>query len=760
MLNITLKHNMEKTVQITYESKNLKISYSLLVCKIFLTYIICAGFIYEFGKINTDNVWDFIIAMSICLIIIGLNFLSSRNKRFKALFWCAIGIIFIIEFAIYKMSVIHNGVRYILNNYIIHWNTKHKTIIGLFNAGKVDERGVLPVLILVVAVLSVVVSELIRNKKYVPLGSIILGICILNLLFDTSNFVGVALYLAGFTGLIITRSSKNFRIRYAFFTGLYLVIFLIFAIIIQSHSMNSITKMREDTGKLIDNIRYGTDSLPEGDIREGYRLNTGEEKRLEVTTEYVKPLYLKGFVGSSYVEGKWTKLTNQTYSGKNDGILEWLTGNNLDPIYQYSKYEHLNADTKLVDNYVHIRNVGAKRNYVYLPYSLESVYNAKIYSDYDYTSKAGGLFGINEYSFSEKSYNWPCELMTLGDWYDGRVADEKQLSYMQTEAVYREFVYENYLDISESIEKVINELFWENAQEEDTKSIYFVTERIRSVLEENISYNENMSEISEDKEPVTYFLTESKNGNSVLYASAAAMAFRAVGVPARYVEGYYCNNEKSKADKIILTTKDAHAWVEIYMDGMGWLPIDVTPGYYHDVYGLMDITTKPQKIEQTVSATESAKDTDVIKNTETKKNNDSENSTSKEAVEKIVLGIVMFIVMIAIVYIVVVSFGRYIRIYFIKHKYNKASEKEKSEMLVRFVFYYLNKKGIYAKLGYRPEETEKNIIEKDKAFYEGEYIRVYKIAEKVVYGEEIIEPHEQRTLMTFIEKVCISRMLK
>lgn len=61
-------------MQITYESKDIKISYSLLVWKIFLTYIICAGFIYEFGKINTDNVWDFIIAMSICLIIIGLNF--------------------------------------------------------------------------------------------------------------------------------------------------------------------------------------------------------------------------------------------------------------------------------------------------------------------------------------------------------------------------------------------------------------------------------------------------------------------------------------------------------------------------------------------------------------------------------------------------------------------------------------------------------------------------------------------------------------
>ncbi len=41
--------------------------------------------------------------------------------------------------------------------------------------------------------------------------------------------------------------------------------------------------------------------------------------------------------------------------------------------------------------------------------------------------------------------------------------------------------------------------------------------------------------------------------------------------------------EKGQAE---LTGNDAHAWVEIYFDGIGWLPADVTPGYYYNVASL------------------------------------------------------------------------------------------------------------------------------------------------------------------------------
>ncbi|GFR35474.1 hypothetical protein TCEA9_12860 [Thermobrachium celere] len=51
---------------------------------------------------------------------------------------------------------------------------------------------------------------------------------------------------------------------------------------------------------------------------------------------------------------------------------------------------------------------------------------------------------------------------------------------------------------------------------------------------------------------------------------------RASNIPARYVEGYAKNIYKG-VNKII--NKDAHAWVEVYTDELGWVTFDPTPGH-------------------------------------------------------------------------------------------------------------------------------------------------------------------------------------
>ena len=80
------------------------------------------------------------------------------------------------------------------------------------------------------------------------------------------------------------------------------------------------------------------------------------------------------------------------------------------------------------------------------------------------------------------------------------------------------------------------------------------------------------------------FLTESKIGHSVHYATAAALMFRYYGIPSRYVEGYLVTPEdvkdKKDGDKIGIPGKNGHAWTEIYIDGMGWVPVEMTPEYY------------------------------------------------------------------------------------------------------------------------------------------------------------------------------------
>ncbi len=71
-----------------------------------------------------------------------------------------------------------------------------------------------------------------------------------------------------------------------------------------------------------------------------------------------------------------------------------------------------------------------------------------------------------------------------------------------------------------------------------------------------------------------YFLTEAHRGYCIHYATAAAVLYRALGIPARVTEGFMV---ETRADRSIdVLAGNAHAWVEIYVDGTGWIPVEVT----------------------------------------------------------------------------------------------------------------------------------------------------------------------------------------
>jgi TgpA N-terminal domain/Transglutaminase-like superfamily len=71
------------------------------------------------------------------------------------------------------------------------------------------------------------------------------------------------------------------------------------------------------------------------------------------------------------------------------------------------------------------------------------------------------------------------------------------------------------------------------------------------------------------------FLTRGKTGYCEQFASAMAVMLRTVGVPARVAVGFSAG--KPVADYRSISTGDAHAWVEVYLAGFGWLPFDPTP---------------------------------------------------------------------------------------------------------------------------------------------------------------------------------------
>ena len=71
------------------------------------------------------------------------------------------------------------------------------------------------------------------------------------------------------------------------------------------------------------------------------------------------------------------------------------------------------------------------------------------------------------------------------------------------------------------------------------------------------------------------FLFETCSGYCVHYASAMVLMLRSCNIPARYVNGYMKPSDKNERTEN-LSGSYAHAWVEAYMPGTGWVRMEPT----------------------------------------------------------------------------------------------------------------------------------------------------------------------------------------
>ncbi|MFL1453646.1 transglutaminaseTgpA domain-containing protein [Marinobacter sp. GN3S48] len=71
-------------------------------------------------------------------------------------------------------------------------------------------------------------------------------------------------------------------------------------------------------------------------------------------------------------------------------------------------------------------------------------------------------------------------------------------------------------------------------------------------------------------------LFDAKRGFCAHYAGATTFLLRAAGVPARVVVGYQGGDPGADDEYLIVRQYDAHAWVEAWIDGEGWVRVDPT----------------------------------------------------------------------------------------------------------------------------------------------------------------------------------------
>lgn len=131
----------------------------------------------------------------------------------------------------------------------------------------------------------------------------------------------------------------------------------------------------------------------------------------------------------------------------------------------------------------------------------------------------------------------------------------------------------------------------------DYDNDYDKAKAIEQFLKSNYSYNQvNLTLPETGGDFVDYFLFESTEGYCSYFASAMAVMLRSEGIPARVVKGYVAKTSNSSVggdvatnpvtgqlevyhSEIYVRDKDAHTWVEAWIDGFGFVPFEPTSGY-------------------------------------------------------------------------------------------------------------------------------------------------------------------------------------
>lgn len=316
-------------------------------------------------------------------------------------------------------------------------------------------------------------------------------------------------------------------------------------------------------------LRYdSTSSFPEGRLQKlGAKKTDGTA--LTLTLEQPQKLYLRGFIGQRYTGQSWTNLNTEGLADSCD-LFYHLHKEGFTAQTQTGRAT--DAALKTAPVALTVETQDACSYFAYLPVGTTQYAFADDAAYPDAATRAVA-----------KTYTLQYQPGGLVQWYatQAAFADGKgDSAYLRCESAYRKFVYQNYLELPQTAAQSLAQLL---PKQTEALRLPELQARIRAVLDESFQYDESVVTDCGKADFVSYALTATGRGYSVHYATLAACLLRYYGVPSRYVEGYYLSSQEaqtlSAGQSFALDAGHAHAWAEFYLDGVGWLPFEVTPGY-------------------------------------------------------------------------------------------------------------------------------------------------------------------------------------
>lgn len=364
--------------------------------------------------------------------------------------------------------------------------------------------------------------------------------------------------------LMLTWQKNKNAVSAASFLLVGVIVAGIAAIFLQTGTMQALSQSAKDS---LHHWRYekAEEVLPEGDLSEPVVKTESTDTILSVTADTAQTLYLRGFVGDSYENGVWSTLDAEAAAEEKD-LFYWLHQSGFYPQSQ------LASAARLMGNYqsgsVSVQNLTGCSLYRYEPCTVlperAGLAKTKIQPSSIETS---GLRGERGYSYEVVS-DAQTLLPELLDFLQNDTSDGVK-SYLQMESAYREFVYSYALTVPAEFRAQLGAVLdqcCESYGPADSPTKEQAQTAALAFLELCFDGSGN----------IALPLTDTADGTTYQYATVAALALRYYGIPARYVEGYTvkaAENEPTSVD-----ANEAGAWVEVYQDGIGWLPLALTPG--------------------------------------------------------------------------------------------------------------------------------------------------------------------------------------
>lgn len=529
------------------------------------------------------------------------------------------------------------------------------------------------------------------------------------------------------------------------------VLFALTASLVQP--LPELSAMSASAAKAVQSIRFGEDTLPEGDLSQAADMNEGESTTLSITASKTlsDDLLMKGFVGTTFDGVSWGRGDWMSYEGEWSGMREWLRKNGLTVAEQRAAFDaeaerEGGEPAEAVE--ISVYASGANRRYTYAPYTLRSL-----------DGTGAMLTGSTILSMDllpSKAYSEIVDNVSVND----VIADSSWLAssesdYAKSERVYAAFVRDNYLDVREEERNAIDAYLFsgDSWDAQTTVSDTAVISRVRTMMASLAGESENPPTYTGASSFIAWFLGSAHEGNSAYFATAATLAFRSRGIPARYVEGYRVADDQLAAAvdagvPLELTAADAHAWTEIYLDGQGWTPVEVTPGYYSQTLDADKIID----VGEAWSNGTNDKTLDVgsvAGQTEDKHRKDVPVSHSIPVVAKVGVGLAGAVIVVLLALLV--------RRFVLRVWRTRAIESDEQDICVPALYGYLalvmKQSGVDAFDDTKPLDCLDAFATVFPEIDPWEYRRAIQLHQAYAFGGRELKPNELRTLRRFTERL-------